>query len=59
MRQNPYYLHAILVHEGDAMNGHYYAFIHDRCTHEWYRFNDYSISIETEDKVLEESFGDS
>lgn len=41
------------------MMGHYYAFIYDRCTHEWYRFNDYQVTLETEDKVLEEGFGGS
>ncbi len=30
MKQNPYYLHAILIHEGDSESGHYYAFIFDR-----------------------------
>ena len=57
MKQRPYNLHAILVHEGDSENGHYYAFIYDRKTFSWYRFNDYKVSVETEDKVFEESFG--
>jgi ubiquitin carboxyl-terminal hydrolase 25/28 len=57
MKQNPYYLHAILVHEGDSESGHYYAFIFDRNEFKWYRFNDYRVTPETEDKVFEESFG--
>ena len=30
MKKNLYNLHAILVHDGDADMGHYYAFIFDR-----------------------------
>lgn len=57
MKQNPYYLHAILVHYGNSEGGHYYAFIFDKSTFKWYRFNDFKITEETEDKVFEESFG--
>jgi ubiquitin C-terminal hydrolase len=58
MQQHPYYLHSILVHEGTGEMGHYYSFIFDRSAHKWYRFNDYKVSEETEDRVFEESFGD-
>lgn len=51
-------MHAILVHEGGADSGHYYAFIFDRKAQIWYRFNDYRVSVETEERVMEESFGD-
>ena len=57
MKKNPYYLHAILIHEGDSDQGHYYAFIYDRNQFKWFRFNDYRVTEETEDKVFEESFG--
>ena len=26
---SPYYLHAVLVHDGTGEQGHYYSFIHD------------------------------
>ena len=57
MKQHPYNLHAILVHEGDSESGHYYAFIFDRKEFKWYRFNDFRVTVETEDKVFEEAFG--
>ncbi len=57
MKQNPYYLHGILVHEGDSDNGHYYSFIFDRNEFKWYRFNDFQITEVSEDKVFDESFG--
>lgn len=58
MRQHAYHLHAILIHQGSGEHGHYYAFLFDRKAHKWYRFNDYKVTEETEDKVFEESFGD-
>ncbi len=58
MRQSPYTLHAILIHQGSGEHGHYYVFIFDRKAHKWYRFNDYKVSEESEDKVFEESFGE-
>lgn len=57
MRKNPYHLHAILIHDGDAEMGHYYAFIYDRKQHQWYRFNDYKVTPEMEERVFEEGFG--
>lgn len=29
MKKYPYHLHAVLVHEGQAVSGHYWSFIHD------------------------------
>lgn len=37
--------------------GHYYAFIYDRKECMWYRFNDFKVTPESEDRVFEESFG--
>jgi len=42
-KEHPYYLHAILMHDGFADSGHYYAFIYDRASKIWYRFNDHTI----------------
>lgn len=58
MKQNPYTLHAILIHEGTTDNGHYFTFIKDKKTKKWYRFNDYKVTEETEETVMQESFGD-
>ena len=46
------------MHDGQyAESGHYYSFIYDRATHNWFRFNDHSVTMETETTVLEEAFG--
>ena len=50
-------MHAILIHEGGSEQGHYYSFIYDRKQCQWYRFNDYKVTPEREDRVFEESFG--
>ena len=43
----PYYLHAILIHDGTAESGHYYSFIREHkaadkqgAEEKWYEFND-------------------
>ena len=53
----PYYLHAIMIHQGFAESGHYYTYIYDRNLNQWWKFNDHTVSIESEDVVLQESFG--
>lgn len=52
-------MHAILVHDGVAESGHYYAFVYDRKSQYWYRFNDHSVSVEDEKVVMKEAFGGS
>jgi ubiquitin carboxyl-terminal hydrolase 25 len=50
-------LHAVIIHEGYADSGHYYAFIYDRATCQWYRFNDHIVSPESEEVVFSEAYG--
>jgi len=33
-------LHSLLVHEGQAGGGHYWAFVRDEPTNQWYRLSD-------------------
>jgi ubiquitin carboxyl-terminal hydrolase 25/28 len=55
--KQPYYLHAILVHDGSAESGHYYSFIFDQKQKRWWRFNDHSVSMELEEVVMREAIG--
>ena len=57
LKSEPYYLHAILIHEGSGDFGHYMAFIYDRKEEFWYKFNDHNVRVESEDKVMEDAFG--
>ncbi len=45
------------MHDGPAEFGHYYSFVFDRKENVWWRFNDHSVSMETEEVVLQESIG--
>jgi uncharacterized UBP type Zn finger protein len=56
--KNPYYLHAIMNHEGSSEFGHYYSFIFDRKAKQWYKFNDHKVTKVEEAEVLSESYGD-
>jgi len=52
MQKNPYYLHSICVHDGNAMSGHYYTFIYDRFNKKWRRFNDIRVVDVSEEDVF-------
>ena len=43
------------MHEGTAEYGHYYAFIRDG--KQWYKFNDFTVTIVEESEVFELAYG--
>lgn len=57
MKNIPYYLHAICVHDGSAQSGHYYAFIYDRFQKKWRKYNDIRVTDVSEEEVFEQSQG--
>jgi len=59
MQEHHYQLHAILVHDGVALIGHYWAYIFDRKTKKWYKYNDITVEEVTEEAVLREAKGHS
>merc|ERR1711874_774503 len=46
-----YELFSIMVHSGSASGGHYYAYIKDFATGEWFCFNDQSVTKITYDDI--------
>ncbi|XP_071518202.1 ubiquitin carboxyl-terminal hydrolase 47 isoform X4 [Panulirus ornatus] len=46
-----YELFSIMVHSGSASGGHYYAYIKDFATEEWFCFNDQSVTKITYDDI--------
>ncbi|KAJ8316492.1 hypothetical protein KUTeg_006506 [Tegillarca granosa] len=56
MCQCPYYLHAVLVHEGQAASGHYWAYIYDKNKH-WLKYNDITVSEASWEELVKESVG--
>ncbi|CAH3016835.1 unnamed protein product [Porites evermanni] len=57
LKKLPYRLHAVLVHEGQASGGHYWAYIQDPKQQRWCKFNDITVSEVTWDEVSRESLG--
>lgn len=53
-----YELFAIMIHSGSASGGHYYAYIKDFESGNWYSFNDQTVSSITQDDISR-SFGGS
>jgi ubiquitin carboxyl-terminal hydrolase 25/28 len=41
-----------MIHDGAADHGHYYSFIYDRANQAWWRFNDHTVSLESEEIVM-------
>jgi ubiquitin carboxyl-terminal hydrolase 25/28 len=58
MKKHKYLLHSILIHEGAADTGHYYAYIYNPYTSKWYKFNDIHVTEVLEDKVMKDAYGD-
>ncbi|NXN89865.1 UBP28 hydrolase, partial [Bombycilla garrulus] len=57
LQQVPYRLHAVLVHEGQANAGHYWAFIYDQTQKRWLKYNDISVTESSWEELERESFG--
>lgn len=57
MTKKPYNLHAVLVHEGQAASGHYWAYIHDPSRDQWLKFNDITVSEASWEELEKESVG--
>uniref|UniRef100_A0A8C3XTQ5 ubiquitinyl hydrolase 1 n=1 Tax=Chelydra serpentina TaxID=8475 RepID=A0A8C3XTQ5_CHESE len=57
LRQVPYRLHAVLVHEGQANAGHYWAYIYDQPRKNWLKYNDISVTESSWEELERDSYG--
>ncbi|XP_052804865.1 ubiquitin carboxyl-terminal hydrolase 25-like [Mya arenaria] len=57
MTKHPYHLHAVLVHEGQAASGHYWAYIHDAGSDSWLKFNDITVTEASWEELEKDSVG--
>ncbi|XP_016125104.1 ubiquitin carboxyl-terminal hydrolase 25-like [Sinocyclocheilus grahami] len=57
MMQVPYRLHAVLVHEGQANAGHYWAYIFNPHQQRWMKYNDISVTKSSWEELVRDSFG--
>ena len=55
---NIYKLHSVMVHSGDVLGGHYYAYILPKCTGEqWFKFDDDRVSAAFPEQAIDSNFG--
>ncbi|XP_006833898.1 PREDICTED: ubiquitin carboxyl-terminal hydrolase 28 [Chrysochloris asiatica] len=57
LRQVPYRLHAVLVHEGQANAGHYWAYIYNQPRQMWLKYNDISVTESSWEELERDSYG--
>uniref|UniRef100_A0A8C9AJQ8 Ubiquitin carboxyl-terminal hydrolase n=1 Tax=Prolemur simus TaxID=1328070 RepID=A0A8C9AJQ8_PROSS len=57
LRQVPYHLHAVLVHEGQANAGHYWAYIYNQSRQIWLKYNDISVTESSWEELERDSYG--
>ena len=55
--QVPYRLHAVLVHEGQAASGHYWAYVYSSSHSKWLKFNDIAVTESTWEELIQDSYG--
>ena len=56
-QNNKYTLKSIVIHQGNSEGGHYYAFIKDNESKEWYKFNDTKVNKFDINELANEAFG--
>lgn len=47
-----YQLNGVVMHMGTVQSGHYYSYVKNRATGEWYKFNDTNTEITTLDDIM-------
>jgi len=56
LKMRGYRLHAVMVHEGDANQGHYWAYV-NHVERGWLKFNDNTVSQSTWEEIIKEAVG--
>ncbi|KAK5661769.1 hypothetical protein OQA88_9870 [Cercophora sp. LCS_1] len=51
---HPYRLHAVICHVGRTYYGHYFVYIRDFKSGQWYKYNDNTVSVHSESSVLKD-----
>jgi len=57
MKQKPFDLFAVWIHQGYAGSGHYWAYIRNPHTNKWTKFNDMRVCEMDEETVMKEAVG--
>mmetsp|Transcript_41259 Transcript_41259/g.62819 ORF Transcript_41259/g.62819 Transcript_41259/m.62819 type:complete len:436 (+) Transcript_41259:878-2185(+) len=59
LKDRPYFLHAIIIHDGLAQNGHYFSYVFDRVRMTWWEISDHLAKPVPEKQVMEDALGKS
>lgn len=57
LQKNKYKLHSLLIHDGYAGSGHYYAFVHDIESDKWRKYSDLIITDISFEDVMRDAIG--
>lgn len=57
LQEHQYYLHSLLIHDGVAGSGHYYAYSYEAEEEKWWKFNDIHVTQVPESDVFRDSIG--
>ena len=57
LKEYPYTLHWIVIHEGEDNAGHYYSYIKNHIENKWFKYDDHRVSEVEEEQVLGEAYG--
>ena len=57
LQDNKFKLKSVVIHQGYSEGGHYYAFIKDNLSQEWYQFNDTRVNKFNLDDLGTEAYG--
>jgi len=58
MRNTPYYLSSIIIHDGYGDGGYFYSFVYHHDEQKWYKYNDIMVKEATEEEVFREARGE-
>lgn len=56
-KEMAYHLHAVMIHDGYAEQGHYYSYVFDRFLDHWWKFDDHRVSKASESQVMKDALG--
>jgi len=57
LQRHQYTLHSLLIHDGQAGSGHYYAYSYEAEEEKWWKFNDIHVTQVPESDVTRDSIG--
>eukprot|EP00007_Cunea_sp_BSH-02190019_P006967 CAMPEP_0174234694 /NCGR_PEP_ID=MMETSP0417-20130205/4377_1 /TAXON_ID=242541 /ORGANISM="Mayorella sp, Strain BSH-02190019" /LENGTH=1071 /DNA_ID=CAMNT_0015313091 /DNA_START=99 /DNA_END=3311 /DNA_ORIENTATION=- len=57
LREHPYRLHGVWIHQGVLSSGHYWSYLRDEEADIWLKFNDADVAVVDQKTVMEKAVG--